>query len=246
MEILFFILSLGLISFLVYSFRNDVDEQFMFGNNDRNSLFSETLIIFSYILIRQNNENAQQKIKYIKSFIQSDFYYFLTINRQKELIKYSFSENAIEKRCKSFKFQPHSLRLVMIFQLFKVAAISNSYTANENNIIAQIARELGITTKNFEIIRSKFFKDSTESSDSNHSFENQIILQPHLAHSFMVLGISSEATNMEIKKAYYSLAKLFHPDISAHLGDAKRNEAEARFKEINQAYEILKESRKMK
>lgn len=46
------------------------------------------------------------------------------------------------------------------------------------------------------------------------------------------LGVQPGATAEELKKAYRGLAKKYHPDL--HSGD---KEAEARFKEINEAYE---------
>lgn len=51
---------------------------------------------------------------------------------------------------------------------------------------------------------------------------------------YEVLGVSRDATDREIKKAYLKLAKENHPDL--HPGDKV---AEARFKEINEAYEVL-------
>jgi hypothetical protein len=48
-----------------------------------------------------------------------------------------------------------------------------------------------------------------------------------------VLGVSRKASADEIRKAYRRLALLFHPDRNKDKG------AEARFKEINQAYAIL-------
>ena len=56
---------------------------------------------------------------------------------------------------------------------------------------------------------------------------------------YEVLGVQKGATEAEIKKAYRKLAKENHPDL--HPGD---KEAEARFKEINEAYEVLSDSDK--
>lgn len=53
-----------------------------------------------------------------------------------------------------------------------------------------------------------------------------------------VLGVSKNATEREIKSAYRKLALEWHPDRN------KSSEAETRFKEINEAYEVLSDSQK--
>src|SRR5215469_12843537 len=53
-----------------------------------------------------------------------------------------------------------------------------------------------------------------------------------------ILGVSRNATDDEIKKAFRRLAKQYHPDANKEEG------AEARFIEINEAYEVLNDPQK--
>ncbi len=58
---------------------------------------------------------------------------------------------------------------------------------------------------------------------------------------YKILGVSRDVTQAELKKAYRKLAKENHPDL--HPGDAK---AEARFKDISEAYDVLSDAEQRK
>ncbi|HLB26819.1 MAG TPA: DnaJ domain-containing protein, partial [Dehalococcoidia bacterium] len=58
---------------------------------------------------------------------------------------------------------------------------------------------------------------------------------------YEVLGLPRSASEKELKQAYRRLARKYHPDVNP--GDAQ---AEARFKEINSAYEVLSDPDKRK
>ena len=50
-----------------------------------------------------------------------------------------------------------------------------------------------------------------------------------------ILGISTTATNAEIKKAYKTLVKKYHPDVF----DGDKSVADSKIKQLNEAYEVL-------
>lgn len=55
---------------------------------------------------------------------------------------------------------------------------------------------------------------------------------------YKILGVARNATQDEIKRAYRKLARKYHPDVS------KEADAEAKFKEVGEAYEVLKDPEK--
>src|SRR5260370_8724889 len=58
---------------------------------------------------------------------------------------------------------------------------------------------------------------------------------------YAVLGVARTADEAEIKKAYRKLAMRYHPD---KVGVEEKVQAEAKFKEITEAYEVLRDPEK--
>lgn len=85
-----------------------------------------------------------------------------------------------------------------------------------------------------------FFKDAWQqaksSTEENGSTFNSA---PETKDPFDVLGLARDATDSEIKKAYYQLIKRYHPDKFAHLGPQFEETARQYTQAINQAYERL-------
>jgi curved DNA-binding protein len=57
---------------------------------------------------------------------------------------------------------------------------------------------------------------------------------------YQILGVPRGADTSDIKKAYRKLARKYHPDVNSASG------AEEKFKEVNEAYEVLKDDDKRK
>lgn len=56
---------------------------------------------------------------------------------------------------------------------------------------------------------------------------------------YEVLGVGKNASDQEIKSSYRKLCRKWHPDMQAGKSDAEKKEAEDKFKEIAEAYEVL-------
>ena len=59
-----------------------------------------------------------------------------------------------------------------------------------------------------------------------------------------ILGVDKNASQNEIKKAYRKLSKEYHPDRKARASEEEKQEAETKFKEVNEAYSILSDEEK--
>ncbi|KRY77468.1 DnaJ -like protein subfamily B member 6-B [Trichinella pseudospiralis] len=98
-----------------------------------------------------------------------------------------------------------------------------------------------------ELMKQKPVIISLDESDSESEVEaiegdkvmNSNSGEKHVSY-YEVLGIHNESTDQEIKKAYRRLALRWHPDKNPH----NKVEAEKRFKEISEAYEVLIDNEK--
>ena len=58
---------------------------------------------------------------------------------------------------------------------------------------------------------------------------------------YSILGVSRDASDEEIKKAYRKLSRIYHPD--ANINNPNKDQAEAKFKEVQQAYQQIMHER---
>ncbi|MBN2782579.1 MAG: DnaJ domain-containing protein, partial [Campylobacterales bacterium] len=119
--------------------------------------------------------------------------------------------------------------------LVQLAFIDNGVGDDEDKVLRQIIGELNISSSDYEAILSKF-ENMAKSKNQGISLEK----------AYEILGVTQNDDMNTIKKRYRTLVRQYHPDIikSQDKDEAYIEEATAKTQEINQAYQIIKDSKK--
>jgi len=119
--------------------------------------------------------------------------------------------------------------------LIQLASAGNGISSEEDRVLREIVSELNITPDEYNTMHFKF-ENMLKNKQQSMS----------LVEAYKVLGVKESHDMNIIKKRYRKLVRQYHPDIikSQNKDDAYMEEATAKTQEINQAYEIIKESGK--
>ena len=138
----------------------------------------------------------------------------------------------------------------MLDFLFGIASSDGDVSAQEVRVLRSISNGLGINTRDYISIHARHlagnYSGSSNGGGSYNSGRSYSNAQANKKDPYKVLGLDSSATDEEIKKAYRRLAMKYHPDRVENMGEEMKKNAEAQFREINEAYETLKTLRGMK
>ena len=201
------------------------DVKFM-GENPRQQDFSASLIVLSAAVMKADNSVKKSELDYVKHFFVSSFgqeqaeKYILTL---REVLKQDIKVDEVSQQIG--RYMDYSSKLQLIHYLFGIASADGQVHELEIDLIQTVSNYMGLSRYDFESIKAMFVKQVDD--------------------AYIILGITSSATDEEVKKAYREMAKKNHPDKVAYLGDDVRKAAEKKFQEINDAYDRIKKQRGM-
>lgn len=118
---------------------------------------------------------------------------------------------------------PYETRLQILHFLFAIANADGHVAEVEVQKILQIANALQLRSMDFESIKAMFVKSAD--------------------NAYKILEISPSATDAEVKKAYRTMAKKYHPDKLQTDDVALKKGAQEKFQQVQGAYETIQKER---
>lgn len=186
--------------------------------------FTFCLTVLATAVMKADGKMMRSELDYVKEFLIRNFGVEATREAMQMIKELSQKEIPLNEVCQQIRFQmPQASKVQLLYFLFGIAKADGTVSAVEIKLLEEISNLLGIEHVTFLSVKSMYYDD--------------------LESAYQVLGISSSATNEEIKKAYRKMALENHPDKVGHLGEDIRKAAEEKFSKINVAYEKIKKQR---
>jgi len=216
----------GILGFMVGSmFGGQGGERAVYGRTQTGD-FNLSLLILTAAVMKADGSVKKSELEYVKRFLVSNFGSTLAPQYTKalgEILKQDLNVEEVSTQIR--QYMDYSSRLMLIQFLFGIALSDGKHHPSEVELINTIAGFMGIGSKDYESIKAMFIKETNS--------------------AYKILEVSPDATDDEIKKAFRELAKKYHPDKVAHLGEEIKKAAEVKFTTLNAAYEAVKEERGM-
>lgn len=187
--------------------------------------FELNLLSLASLVIKADGKVSQNELDYVRQ------YFVQAYGRERANATFRVFNEVIKKREVSAKRicallqqrTRYESRLQILHFLFSIANSDGHVSEPEIKEINRIAGFLGVNYRDFESIKAMFFKNP----DS----------------AYKILEIDRTATDAEIKTAYRTMAKKYHPDKLQHMDEAYQKGAEEKFRKVQEAYEQLQKER---
>lgn len=218
----------GILGFLVGSafdgtqkFTNSTQHQ---GGNTTKGDFMVSLIVLTASVMKADGVIKKAELDYVKKYLVRSFGQDAAtdaIRMLRDILKQEIPVADVSRQVG--QHLDYSSKLQLLHYLFGISSSDGHTHIKEVEVIQLIANHMNISSHDFSSIKAMFYNDT------------------NVAYS--ILGVTKDASNDEIKKAYRKMAVEYHPDKVSYLGEDVQKSAKEKFQKIADAYEAIKKER---
>ncbi len=195
------------------------------ASEQRNS-FLVSLLVLSAAVIKADGKTLQAELDYVKDFVRRNFGEAAVPEAMRILQELTRQEvNIYEVGPQIARYMNYSQRLQLFHYLTQLALADGEFHKSEKGVLEAIGATIGLSQADIQSVVSMFYKETNS--------------------AYSVLGISPEASDDEVRTAYRRMAMKNHPDKVATLGPDVQKAAAEKFRQVQEAYEAIKQERKM-
>ncbi|WP_213524278.1 TerB family tellurite resistance protein [Nonlabens sp.] len=189
--------------------------------------FELNLLSLTSLVIKADGKVTQNELDYVRQYFVGAY------GKERANAIFKVFNEVVKKRevdaakiCNYLNARTrYESRLQILHFLFGIAQADGHTSEAEIRVIYQIAGYLRLTERDFISIKAMFVKDQD--------------------NAYKILEIDKSVPDHEVKKAYRTMAKKYHPDKLMDMDEAYKKGAEEKFKKVQDAYETVRKERGM-
>ena len=189
--------------------------------------FELHLLTLSSIVMKADGKVTESEMAYVQQYFVSSY------GKDRANAIFKVFNEVVKKReinparvCQYLNARTrYESRLQILHFLFGIAQADGHVGTAEVNMLQQISSYLRLTQRDFISIKAMFVKDQD--------------------NAYKILEIDKSVPDHEVKKAYRTMAKKYHPDKVIDMDEAYRRGAEEKFRKVQEAYETIQKERGM-
>lgn len=205
------------------------------------------LMVLIAAVMKADGDVKKSELDYVKRFLLQNYGEERGREMLQVLKQMVEQEIPVEQVCYQIKVNTdYNTRYHMVDFLFGIGGADGIFQLSEIAMLRNIAQALGISQSDYTSIVERHVGSAYSSSSGNSERTGHTERTTYSKDPYRVLGIESTASDDDVKKAYRRMALKYHPDRVADMSEEIQRNAAEQMKEINEAYETIKQRRGIK